>query len=176
MPALSERVPNKGLTGQEVKEIILRDVRRILERDGLFTQNISFSRVSFETRVSIHLDNPMYPEHVSITLSRPPSKQEVAANPALASLEAPPLEGTTESEFVFSEELHREIASPNMARVEHELPIQIEKKNLDTGQIETKEVHFTGDTPEPASVGNITTEKSTVQDQKTQWDKKRRKS
>lgn len=175
MPASHERIPNRSLSGTELVQIIERDVHNILTRDGMFTNNIAFARVSYEVRVSVHLDNPIYPEHIAIVLSRPQSKQEIEKDPQLAAIEPSPLvEPLTEQETVFSEEMHREIASPNMARIEHEIPLIIEKRNLDTNMIERKEQKFVGDIPDPATVGNITSDKSTGDDQRQQWKTKKK--
>src|SRR2546429_7494529 len=118
MPISNERVPNRPLSGLELAKIIQKDVQDILSRDGMFTNNIAFARVSYEVRVSLHLDNPVYPEHISTTLSRPASKQQVEAQPELAAIETSPLKDPLSvEELIASEERHREIQSPNMARV-----------------------------------------------------------
>lgn len=175
MPASHERVPNRPLSGVELRKIIERDVNRILERDGMFTQNIAFGRVSYEVRVSIHMDNPMYPLHEANILSQPASKQEVEADPTLGALGKGPLDNVSDDEALFSEEVHREIASPNVARLEAELPLIMEKRNMDTGVVEQKEVHYTGDVPDPATVGNVTTETQTINDQRAKWNRPRKK-
>ena len=175
MPASSERVPNSPLSGHELVEIIKKDVADILGRDGLFTSNIAFPRVSYEVRVSVHMDNPMCPKHETVIQSRIASKQQVAANPELASIETPPLaEPLTESETVFSEETTRQVASPNMARIEAGLPIQIDKRNPDTGFMERKDIKYTGDVPEPSSVGNVSETNPTSEDQRQKWNRPRK--
>lgn len=177
MPSSLDRVPNTPLSGSELRQIIEKRVHEVLMRDGLFTQNIAFSRVSFEVRVSIHLDNPLYPEHISNVYSSIPSKQEVETLPQLGALEPPPLiEPTSDEEAVFSEELAETIASPNMARITNGLPIIVQKTNMDTGQIENKEIKYAnaGGSPDPMSVGNLIRETSTVEDQRTKWKRPRK--
>lgn len=169
MPISNERVPNKPLSGPELVQIIEKDVHDILSRDGMFNINIAFRRVSYEVRVTMHLDNPIYPEHVSTTLSRPAGKNVVEVKPELGALEPHPLADNergkpelSEDETIFSQERHREIASPNMARVEHGIPLKIDKRNMDTGVMETKEQKFIGDIPDPLSVGNLTRDLDTA--------------
>lgn len=175
MPASNERIPNKGLAGPELLQIIEKDVHDVLTRDGMFSQNLAFGRVSYEVRVSLHLDNPLYPLHVSEVHSRPASIQQVAANAALEAIEFAPLkEPLTEDETVVSNERQRQIASPNMARVEHDLPMTIAKHNLDTGHIENKVIKYVGDTPDPADVGNVIADKETSEDQRSKWKKPRK--
>lgn len=178
MPASHERVPNRPLSGLELAQIIEKDVKNILQRDGMLSNNVAFSRVSFEVRVSIHMDNPIYPEHVITVHSRPPAVNVLPIHPELAALESAPLsdgegEGPelSEDETVFSVETHRQVASPNMARVENGMPIKIEKRNMDTGQVELKDQKFTGDMPDPLSVGNLTQSVDTSEDQRAKWNK-----
>jgi hypothetical protein len=44
MGASHDRIPNKPLSGTELKAIILRDVAAILDRDGMYTNNIAFGQ------------------------------------------------------------------------------------------------------------------------------------
>ena len=174
MPATYERAPNKALTGEELKEIVLKDVKRILDRDGLFTNNIAFERTAYEVRVSIHMDNPMYPVHVNTTHSVPIDKVSISKEPQLAAIGTAPLGKPSEEAVVFSEEISRQIQSPNASRVEHDMEVPIPAKDIDTGRVTEKMVKFTGDKPDPASVGNTFVERSTVTDQKREWDKRKR--
>lgn len=153
MPASHERVAQRSLSGTELKKIILKDVAAILERDGMFSNNIAYSRVAYETRITLHLDNPSYPEHVSLTMSKSPSKQEIAGEAPESSMTAFPLdEGGVD---IVAIERQRQILSPNMARVENDMPLQVQKPNLNTGHVETVEQKFVGDMPDPKDVGNI---------------------
>ncbi len=181
MPASHERVPNRPLSGLEAAQIIEKDVHNILSRDGMFSSNIAYGRLSYEVRVTVHMDNPMYPEHVATVLSRPAGVNVIPTNPQLAALENVPLADgengkppLTDSETMFSQEIHREIASPNMARVEGGMPIKIEKRNPDTGMIELKDQKFTGDMPDPLSVGNLTRESETSEDQRNKMNRPRK--
>jgi hypothetical protein len=116
-------------------------------------------RAAFEVRVTLHLDNPMYPQHVTTVLSKEPSKQQIAAGAPDASVEAGPLaEPVSEEEVTVAEERHRTILSANMARIENDLPVPMDKKNMDTGVTETVFRKYLGDMPDPAEVGNVTTD------------------
>jgi hypothetical protein len=175
MPASHERIPNRLLSGVELRTIILKDVQDILEKDGMFTNNIAFGRVAYEVRVSVHMDNPYYPEHVSTTLSRRASDQQIESNPGIDAIELGPLiEPLSDNDAVFSEERQRQIASPNLARAEHDLPIQIQKRNMQTGIVETHEQKFKGEFPDPAEVGNVVSDKTTIEDQRQKWNRPRR--
>lgn len=174
MPASHERVANRPLSGTELKKIILKDVEAILDKDGMLSNNLAYGRIAYEVRVSMHLDNAAYPEHISTIYSRPRSKSEVEKEPELAAIELGPLvEPLTEDETVASTEVQRQIASPNMARVENGLPLQIEKRDLDTGTVKIVEQKFKGDIPDPAEVGNVVTASLTSEDQRAKWNKPR---
>lgn len=169
MPATYERIPNRNLSGPELAAIIIKDVQDIISRDGMFNLNISYGRVSYEVRISLHMDNPIYPQHITTVLSKGPSVQEAAASPQLTALEPPPLKAPlTEGEAVSSTEKHRVIMSPNMSRIENDMPLIQSVRDPQLGPVD-KEVKYTGDKPDPASVGNATTEKDTTEQQRATW-------
>lgn len=171
MPASHERIANRPLSGQELKEIILKDVARTLDRDGMFIQNIAYSRVSYEVRTTLHLDIMTMPEHISTTLSKAASKQESDAKPELKSIEAgPTLNNPSDDDVVDSVEVHREINSPNGARVEHDMPLPLGKIDVESGKEKT--ITYEGDKPDPESMGN----RSSIEDKSDEEAKKRGRS
>lgn len=165
MPPTNERIQNKPLSGVELKEIILKDFADMLDRDGMFSNNLGYPRVVYEVRLSLHLDNPLYPQHVSTRPSRPASKQQVEANSAMAAIESPPL-NNPDQDVVSSREVSAAIMSPNMARIEHDMPL----KNTVRG--DEKDVKYMGDKPseeEQKAVGNTKTIKDTSEQQAVAW-------
>lgn len=169
MPATNERVANRPLSGMELAKIIEADVHNILSRDGMFTNNIAYSRVHYEVRVSLHLDNPCYPHHTATILPKPSSVQQVAENPALTSLELKPLTETSEESTVVSTEVSRTIASPNAARVEADLPLQVPGKDPVTNAPTMREIKYVGDKPDQAAVGNIVKVDDKTAEQEGAW-------
>lgn len=169
MPASHEKLPNRNLSGPELASIIKKDVSNIIDRDGMFNNNISYARVSYEVRVSLHVDNPIYPMHVSTTQSRKASIQQVEADPQLMAIETAPLkEPLTQEEVVVSTERSRTISSPNASRVEHDMPLIHTVKDPQSGYVD-KEINYSGDKPDPASVGNVSSDKDTTEEQRTAW-------
>lgn len=168
MPASNERVPNRPLSGIELRTIIQKDVAKILERDGMFTGNIAYNRVAYEVRVSLHAEIAGMPEYLSTTLSRPASKQEIEADPALSAIEegGKALVNASDESVVSSTETTREIKSPNASRVEHDMPLPLGKLNAE-GREET--ITYEGDKPDPASVGNRSETKDTSEGQEIRW-------
>lgn len=175
MPASHERVPNRALSGSELAKIIKNKVNATIDRDGMFTSHIAYERVSFEVLVTVHMDNPSYPQHVSQALSIGPSKQEVAKDPNMAAIEPFPLSGNVADEVIFSQETKVVIESPNVARVENELPLLDQKVDLATGQLVNREIMYRGDMPDPASVGNTEEITNKVDEAKVRIAKKKGK-
>lgn len=171
MPASHERVPNRPLSGRELGEIIKKDAAALVDRDGMFNNNIAYGRVSYELRITMHVDNPIYPEHISKVLSKRASIQEVEAKPELASIEIPPLAEPSEEDTVVSLERQRTIASPNAARVEHDMPLIMggHATELQPDGTFDKKIKYTGDKPDPASVGNITSDKDVSESQRSAY-------
>lgn len=149
-----EVIPNKGLSGLEVAEIIKNRVGFILDRDGFLSNNRSFGRFSFEVKVTLHFDNFLYPEHVALIKPEAMSKQQLTANPGLAAMEPTiPLPNPSGDDEVSATETVDIIQSPNGARLEHDLPIQVQYRDS-SGNQAIKDIKYDGDKPTPESVGN----------------------
>jgi hypothetical protein len=73
------------------------------------------------------------------------------------------LSENSEEDAMVSQERTRQIASPNMARIENDMPILVEKRDMDTGMPKLVPVTYTGDKGEPESVGNTHTDKDTTE-------------
>jgi hypothetical protein len=138
-----EIVGNQGLSGKEMGQIILKDVARVLEQDGICgSPIIAFQRLSYEVRVTLHLDNPYHPLHDIVV--------EAARNPEQRFIN-PPLNNPSEESYLSVIERQREITSANAARVENGLPIEFYHTGTD-GKLVKESVVYPPDTlPEGAS-------------------------
>jgi len=135
VPTAGEIVANRPLAGSDLAKIILADVAQVLEQNGMLSGHIAYGRVSYEIRVTLHLDNPSMPSDTSAVRSVPRAHNVVAGDPALAAIEGPPpLAGADASSFVSAIERHRDIDSPNAARLAHGLPLPILRREPN-GQI-----------------------------------------
>lgn len=136
-PTSKEIVSNKSLSGIELSKIILADTARMLEGNGLLSGHMAFGRISYDLTLVLHLDLPQMRESTDAVRSRPRSDDEVKANPAVAAIEAePPLESPSDGAVVDGSEMHRDIDSPNLARIEHSLPIEVTVMGQDGHQRE----------------------------------------
>lgn len=140
MPASNETVNNRPLSGSELRQIILADVGNILDKDGMFAPHIGYGRVAYEITIKLHIDNPMYPEHKTVVASQPAARND--PNPEKKALEAPPLRNTTDESVAMGMVRERTIDSPNAARLEHELPVTILRKDLETGTMKEEGVVY----------------------------------
>jgi hypothetical protein len=134
MPTSRELVANKPLRGDELQKIVESDLHEVLSRDCMFTSRVAYGRVSYEVRVTLHMDNPSFPTATSTIRSAPRSDNQIEAQPEMAAIkDAPPLVAPTADAYVSSVERHRDIESPNATRIEHGLPISVIRTGHDTG-------------------------------------------
>ncbi len=147
-PTSRELVSNKALSGIELAEIIRADVDRMLQGNGFLRGQTAFSRVSYELRLTLHLDLPSMDLTTDSARSRTQPVGDVRDNPALAAIEpSMPLSTPSADAILESTELHRDIQSPNLARIEHSLPIEVEVTGQD-GHVREQLIQYT-----PTDVG-----------------------
>jgi hypothetical protein len=123
MPTTKELVANKPLTGPELATIIQRDVARLCDGSGFLAGQTAYSQVSYEVRLTLLLNQPTMPTATDLTQSRTQATDAVTAHPELAALAPHPLPAPA---IVSATQVVRDISSPNLARIEHSLPITVE--------------------------------------------------
>lgn len=142
MPASNEIVANRPLSGTELRNIILRDVDNMLSRDGMFTPHIGYGRAAYEIVIKLHLDNPGYPHHDVVVQSREPAKGDTSTT---ADVHKPPLQNPSEDSVVAGMERTRNIDSPNLARLELELPITVQVRDGQSGAMVDQQVTYSNE-------------------------------
>jgi hypothetical protein len=136
VPTSKEVVSNKSLSGLELASIILADASRMLEGNGLLSGHMAFGRVSYDLTLTLHLDLPQMPESSDSVRSRQRADDEVRAKPELGAIEPMPLENATGGAVIDGSLVTRIIDSPNLARIEHGLPIEVTVMGQDGHQRE----------------------------------------
>jgi hypothetical protein len=132
LPTQKELVSNKPLSGPELAEIIKSDVARMLEGSGFTAGQTAYSRVGYELRLTLHLGLFGMSTSEDAARSRTQAADVVQANSALAALEPFPLADPDPVRTVLeSTQMARDIESPNLARVEHSLPVTVDVKGQD---------------------------------------------
>lgn len=147
-----ERIPNTPLSGRELRALLVADYERLLDNFGELATTAAYGRVSYVIKLAMHLANPHHPyADIEIT-SRPPADDVLAANPALAALEAPPLADPGPESGVAADELRRDIVSPNAERLRAGLPVPVEVRQPAGGTV-TEHILYP---PDPAAVDTVT--------------------
>jgi hypothetical protein len=114
MPLSTESIQNKPLSGRELIEVIVNDVRDLLQRDGMFSPYVAYRRVAYSLDVRVYTGNPMHPEHTARVRSHPGPEKSTESFPL-----ADPVEGKGEMEVTRD----RDVDSPNLTRIGNSLPI-----------------------------------------------------
>lgn len=135
MPTSQERVPNRALSGAELKELLRRDFERLLANDGLLSDYISFGRIAYTIILRKHLDNFLRPEDVTAAASARQPNAAIAEHPGLAAVEPPPLVDSSADAIDLSTSVSRTIASPNEERIRAGLPIPVERRQQDSSLV-----------------------------------------
>jgi hypothetical protein len=121
-PTSKELVSNRPLAGTELAAIIESDIHRMVSESGFLAGQSAYSRIAYDIRVTLHLDLPAMPTAVEVTQSRPAP----AIDTDHAAMEPFPLSDSSPESILTSSGLSREITSPNLARVEHSLPVTVD--------------------------------------------------
>lgn len=143
-PTSRELVSNKSLAGPELAAIILADVSRMLAENGLLNSQMAYPRVAYDLRLTLHMEMQAMPTATEHVVSRNASVQQQEANPALAALEPFPLASPAPDAILDAHALSRDIASPNVARIEHSLPVDVAVTGQDGHEV-TRQVIYPQD-------------------------------
>ena len=135
MPATTEVIPNRPLTGPELRKIICDDVDAVLRRDGILQPNVGYHRAAYIVTVAYQLDGPMLSNYRSIVPSRPQPNQHPAIEPG-------PLKDPSPNMVQGTVSRTRTINNPNRERIQRGMPITVTRRNPNTGMPENKEIKY----------------------------------
>ena len=155
MPTARETVPNRALSGAELRRILADDFERLLAAEGLLSDHIAFGRVGYDLRLDLHLDNPYHPESSVERKSRAVAGNIVAGQPELAAIESAPLTDPSADAAVASRRRSRRIVSPNAERVRVGLPVPVEVKQQD-GTVTTEAITYPPEEAAKHGEGDVT--------------------
>jgi hypothetical protein len=142
MPTAQERIPNKSLSGDELKELMRQDFDHLLTNDGLLGGHMAYGRVGYDIILRMHMDNPMMSKSESRTSGKP-SKDNPQIEPA-------PLRETTDEAIVAAVQRSRTIESPNAERLRAGMPVPVEVRDADR-TVRTEMVRY----PKTADEGDV---------------------
>lgn len=145
MPTSREIAVNRGLSGTELKTLILADFSRMLDEEGMLSPHMAYGRVGYDLRLRLHLDNLMRQENEITQASRPIAHNIIEPDhPELAAVAAAPLTDPSPDAAVVGLELERNVTSPNAERVRLGIPIPVETRGQD-GTVQQEMVKYPPD-------------------------------
>lgn len=150
MPASTETVNNRPLSGSELREIMLKDLANVLDKDGMFSAHIGYGRAAYKITVQLHIDNPSYPEHTNTVRSKRAADNE--PDESKKHIEPGPLADPSAEAVTAALTREREIDSPNHARIEHGLPVSIMRRDHVDGLLKEEQVFYDNKDIEPGPV------------------------
>lgn len=134
--------PNRPLSGTELREIIINDVRDILQQDGMLVKHIAYGNVAYCVTVRIMTANPIIPNWTNKTVSRKSTEQQIAENESLEAVYTFPLSTVEADEPLnIGVERTRQIISPNHSRIENGLPVTITFRGPE-GDVKEEDIHY----------------------------------
>ncbi len=116
--ALKDKLPNRALTGPELKKIALVEFERMLDSDYAFQGSVAYRQVAIEIRAVFHLGFP-HPVHELQSRVQPNAEGTVAG--------APPLNPVPEESSVVGLRREVRLENPNLDRITHGLPIVVQR-------------------------------------------------
>lgn len=119
MQLSSDKIPNKMLTGPELLEIAVQEFRSMLSKDFAFQGSIAYRRAAFTLSGTFHLGVPFPADHIARSRVKPEGAIEG---------EVPLVEVPGEETHLVSLERDISLDNPNLARVQHDMPIVVQEK------------------------------------------------
>jgi len=117
-----EQIPNRPLSGDELRKLIAADTERLLSNISLLSPHMGYGRVGYEIIIRLHVDNASHPTDTSYIQSKP------GTTPAV---EAPPLEKPSAKAAAKAHRATRSVFSPNNERIRAGLPITATHRDQD---------------------------------------------
>ena len=138
---MTDKLPNKPLTGPELKQMALNHMSDMMDRDHMFNESKAYGRVGYVITITVQTDNPAYPEHtVTVKTQSAKDKPEIVALP---------IKEPTKEMAKSKKQRTVKVDNPNLERVRHKMPVKNAAVDVKSGKIETTEILYT---PEQAGV------------------------
>jgi hypothetical protein len=115
MPLKSQTLPNKALTGEELRHILVKNFDKMLANDYAFMRTIAYSRVAVTLSATMHLGQP---KEVHVTRSYTKADGVIEGEV--------PLVEPDDAAVLIGLERDVVLDNPNLARVHHDLPIKVQ--------------------------------------------------
>jgi len=151
MPTPSETVPNKALSGAELRTIMTERFKHLISQDCMLADHLAYGRISYDITIRLHVDNPFtVGPLVSSIASQPVGRNLLDAMPEMEAVEAgPPLTSPSPEAAISGSRLTHQITSPNRERLAVGLPVPADVRQRD-GSIITEQLRYP---PQPSDEG-----------------------
>ena len=144
MPTSNETIPNKALSGAELKAIMKEKFAHLLSNDSMLSDHLAYGRISYDITIRLDFDNPYYAMPIVNTIaSSPVGKNIVKSAPELEAIESgPPLKAPhTDKRMSSGTKIRHEINNPNKERLAHGMSVPVDVKRND-GSIRTESIDY----------------------------------
>ena len=154
MSLKSDKLPNKALSGSELKEIITQHMRGVMDADWAFGHSVAYRRVAFTVTITCHLGQPIG-EHVVRSRARADGVVEGEAplvelckcghheKDHITTIGSPVNCSSCdcagydpEDAEVVAVERSMTIDNPNLARIHHDLPVRVQESRPPVASME----------------------------------------
>lgn len=161
MPLNQETIPNKPLNGIEIRDLMMRDLEKMLANDCMVSDNLAYGRISWKLRYSLNFDNPVLQNSEISYATRPHAHNDPNK---IDQLEAFPLEKPSTEAVFSSSEAERNVESPNAERLRAGIPVEVQTID-DEGKRVGKLVQYENspDNPDTLSIRDVTDEERAEQ-------------
>jgi hypothetical protein len=156
MPTLNEAIPNRALSGSEVKALILEDFERSLAAESLLADHLAYGRISWRVDLTLHIGNQFIPVSTSFTESKSVGTNMLEAMPEMEAIEKFPLNPPPADEITGGISVERTVESPNAERLRSGLPVPADIM-LSDGTYTTKHIQY----PATGEAGDVKISDST---------------
>lgn len=123
MQLSTDKIPNKMLVGPEVIEIAVKEFRDMLMRDCMFGRSIAYKKVAMTLTATFQLGYPHTAPHTV-------KSRVLEQADGVVQGETPLKEVADEDQEVLSLERDVKLDNPNLARVQHDMPIKIQERTM----------------------------------------------
>jgi len=145
MPTSNETIPNKALSGAELKAIMKEKFAHLLANDSMLSDHLAYGRISYDITIRLDFDSPYYAMPIVNTIASSPVGRNIVEpnNPELAAIESgPPLKGPhTDKRMISGTNIRHEITNPNKERLAHGMSVPVDVKRND-GSVRTESIDY----------------------------------
>lgn len=142
---MNENIPQRMLSGKELKAIMIEKFSQLLRGDTMLGDFMAYGRIRYDITLRYQVGN--MPDIVNRVSSEPIGKNILPSMPELEALEGPlPMKDPPPDTVTGGDRVSHMIDNPNFERLAHGLPIPVDVKQS-SGAVVTEEIKYPIDYP-----------------------------